>query len=79
MLLVIVLVFVLGAAAVAVGLVLFLAFGFERFVGLRYLLRARRSDGVERRAGDHPLLIAGGVRGAVRRARAFARAGDRWG
>jgi lipoprotein-releasing system permease protein len=43
-LLVIVLVFVLGAAAVAVGLVLFSLFGFERFVGLRYLLRTRRSE-----------------------------------
>jgi lipoprotein-releasing system permease protein len=41
---VIVLVFVLGAAALLLSLILFLGFSFERFVGLRYLLRARRSN-----------------------------------
>ena len=43
MLLAIALVFLLGASAVLVSLVFFVAFRFERFVGLRYLLRARRS------------------------------------
>jgi lipoprotein-releasing system permease protein len=59
-LLVIVLVFVLGAAAVAVGLVLFSLFGFERFVGLRYLLRTRRSEVSNVGLVITSLLIAGG-------------------
>jgi lipoprotein-releasing system permease protein len=33
----------IGAAAVAASVILFLRFGFERFVGLRYLLRSRKS------------------------------------
>jgi lipoprotein-releasing system permease protein len=59
-LLVIVLVFVLGASAVAVGLVLLSMFGFERFVGLRYLLRSRRSDISNIGLLVTSLLIAGG-------------------
>ena len=61
MLLVIVLVFVLGAAAVVVGLFLFFAFRFERFVGLRYLLRTRRSEISNIGLLITSLLMAGGV------------------
>lgn len=43
MLYVVVAVFALGSAALLVSLLLFLGFRFERFVGLRYLLRAKRS------------------------------------
>jgi lipoprotein-releasing system permease protein len=59
-LLVIVLVFVLGASAVAVGVVLFSLFGFERFVGLRYLLRRRRSGVSNIGLVITTLLMAGG-------------------
>ena len=53
--------FVLGAAAVAVGLFLFFAFRFERFVGLRYLLRTRRSEISNIGLLITSLLMAGGV------------------
>lgn len=53
MLPVVVVILVVGLGAVAAGLALFLGFGFERFVGVRYLQRSRGS-----RAGRIGLWLA---------------------